>query len=208
MNERPIDRHESRRTFAVSRVNKWQDAWTACYEVVRDQQTCDLKSFHLVFERWVPILNWIFEKPIFRLELYEPLFYYCSQQNGPKEVIMLYLEPSNEAATCKMHIIFNLFEFNNIYKRFCSDMSQSNQLLLNEARGTINLSSLFEEEQNTAEYFQTMTCWQLLFVHTLHALAHLDIYDKTRHAHYDKHHFMRDSVFFRFYCNGEVVYRK
>lgn len=211
MNERPIDRHESRRhgrSYAVSKVSKWIDAWTACYEIVQDQTGLDLKQFHLIFERWVPILNWIFQKPIFRLEKYVPYFYYCHQQNGPKEIIHLYMEPDfNEGGTI-VHVVFNFHEFNLIHKKYCTELSKSNELLFNEARGTINLSSLMDEERNSAEYFQIMTGWQLLFIHTLHALAHWNMYDKYRHAHYDTHLPIKESPFYNFYCCGDMILRK
>lgn len=211
MNERPIDRHESRRhgrSFAISKVSKWIDAWNACYEVVQDQISLDLTQFHLVFERWVPILNWIFQKPIFQLENYTPFFYYCNQQNGPKEIIQLYIENDFNEGGYFVHVILNVHEFNLIHKKYCAELSKANQLLFNEARGTINLSSLLDDERNTAEYFQIMTGWQLLFIHTLHALAHWDLFDKYRHAHYDTHLAMRESPFYKFYCCGDMILRK
>lgn len=226
MNERPIDRHESKRKWfsrndeperkkshiarplAVSKVNTWIDAWTACYEAVQEYTHLDLKQFHTVFEHWVPILNWIFEKPIFHLENYEPYFYYCNQQNGPKEIIQLYMEQNYKEGGTTVHVIFNIYEFDKLHKQFCEQISQSNQLLFNEARGTVNLSSLIDEDRNTAEYFRIMTGWQLLFIHTLHALAHWDIYDKYRHSHYDTHLYMKESPFYKFYCCGDMVIRK
>lgn len=213
MNERPIDRHENKRNkvtrpLAVSKVNTWIDAWTACYEIVQDYPCLDLKQVHKIFELWVPLLNWIFQKPIFHLENYQPYFYYSTQPNGPKEIFQLYMEQDFVEGGTLVHIIFNMYEFNIMHKRFCEQLSKSNQLLFNEARGTINLSSLLDEERNTAEYFQMMTCWQLLFIHTLHALAHWDVYDKYRHAHYDTHLCMKESPFYRFYCCGDVVVRK
>lgn len=213
MNERPIDRHESKRdkitrALTTSKVHQWIDAWTACYEAVQENTCLDLKNFHRVFEHWVPILNWIFEKPIFHLEHYEPYFYYCTQPNGPKEILQLYMEQNLTDGKTIVHVIFNVYDFNVLHKRFCEQLSKSNQLLFNEARGTVNLSSLLNEsgqERNTAEYFQMMTCWQLLFIHTLHALAHWDLYDKHQHAHYDTHLSMKESPFYKFYCCGDVV---
>ena len=213
MNERPIDRHESKRArivrpLAVSRVNTWIDAWTACYEAVQEYTSLDLKHFHTVFEHWVPILNWIFQKPIFHLENYEPYFYYCNQQNGPKEIIHLCMEQNLVEGGTIVHIIFNIYEFDKLHKQFCDQFSKPNQFLYNEARGTINLATLMDEERNTAEYFRLMMSWQLLFIHTLHALAHWDIYDKYRHAHYDTHLYMKESPFYKFYCCGDIVVRK
>lgn len=211
MDERPIDSHESKRKKVAvdrrcrSRVDRWIQAWTACYEITQDYSHLELKQFHAVFERWVPILNWIFEKPIRHLDTYDPYFYYCTAPNGPKEMIQLYMEQDLAEGGTFVHIIFNLYEFNVIYKRACQELAKSNQLLFNEARGTVNLSTLLDEETNTAEYFQSMTCWQLLFIYTLHALAHWDIYDSYKHAHYDTHLYMKESVFYKFYCRGDLI---
>lgn len=208
MSERQIDTHESKRkktTQSSSKVDQWIHAWTACYEIVQDYSHTDLKQFHSIFERWVPVLNWIFEKPIRHLDLYEPYFYYYNEPNGPKEIIQLYMEQDMVEGHTLVHIIFNLYDFKMIYKRSCQELSKSNQLLFNEARGTINLSTVLDEEYTTAEYFESMTCWQLLFIYTLHALAHWDIYDTYKHAHYDTHLYMKESVFYKFYCRGDLI---
>lgn len=213
--ERPIDRHESRRNptniRSMSRVNKWRDAWSACYRIVEEFTVVDLKQFHTIFERWVPILNWIFDRPIHHLNRYEPIFFYCYQPNGPKEIIKLYMDENVIDEHIVVYIIFNVYEFTIIQRRYCLDYTKSNQMLYNEARGTVNLASMIENEQsnlNPAEYFQTMTCWHLLFIYTLHALAHWDAYDKYEHAHYDTHLNVRDSPFFKFHFYGQVIYRK
>lgn len=209
MTERPIDSHESKKRKTVhspaSKVDRWIHAWTACYEITQDYSHSDTKQFHSVFERWVPILNWIFEKPISHLDTYEPYFYYCTEPNGPKEIIQLYMEQDLAEGGTFVHIIFNVYAFNIIYKRACLELSKSNQLLFNEARGTVNLSTLLDIESNTADYFESMTYWQLLFIYTLHALAHWDIYDSYKHAHYDTHLYMKESVFYKFYCCGDLI---
>lgn len=207
MNERPIDTHESkrRRVGGRSKVDQWIHAWTACYEIVQDYSHLDLKDFHTIFERWVPLLNWIFDKPIRHLDTYEPYFYYCLEPNGPKEIIQLYMEPDLTEGGTLVHIIFNMHDFLNIHKRSCDQLSKSNQLLFNEARGTINLSTLLDEDCQTADYFQSMTCWQLLFIYTLHALAHWDTYDSYKHAHYDTHQYMKESPFYKFHCCGDLI---
>lgn len=212
MDERPIDTHESKRkktgrSLGGSKVNQWIHAWTACYEIVQDYSHSDLKQFHSVFEHWVPILNWIFERPIRHLDVYEAYFYYYEQPNGPKEIIQLYMEPDLVEGGTTVHIIFNLHEFQIIHRRSCDQLAKSNQMLFNEARGTVNLSTLLDDEMNTAEYFESMTCWQLLFIYTLHALAHWDVYDSYKHAHYDNHQHMKESAFYKFYCCGDLIHK-
>lgn len=212
--ERPIDKHESKRNASnirsISRVNKWRDAWWACFRVVEEFTSADVKQFHSVFERWVPIVNWIFGRPIHRLDRYEPVFFYCNHPNGPNEIIKLYMDENSMDDDCiKVYVIFNEYEFKIIQKRYCLDYTRSNRLLYNEARGTVNLATCTENDQSDpAEYFQVMTCWQLLFIYTLHALAHWDTYDKYENGYYDSHLKVRDSPFFKFHFYGQVVVRK
>lgn len=212
--ERPIDRHEYKRNNlnfkSVSKVNKWRDAWLACYRVVEEYTAVDIKQFHTIFERWVPILNCIFDQPIYQLDRYEPIFFYCNQPNGPNEVIRLYFDENRMAdETQIVYIIFNVYAFHDTQKKYCLEYTKSNQMLYNESRGTINLQCMMENDlYNPAEYFQTMTCWQLLFIYTLHALSHWDAYDKYENSCYDTHIYVRDSPFFKFYFYGQVVYHK
>lgn len=209
--ERSIDKHEIRRphtrakTLVLTKINKWRNAWTSCYEIVSEWQRCDLKQFHFIFERWVPILNWIFENPI-PLNNYETHFYYHSEPNGPKEVVHIYMDPYEK--NCRAHVIFNLYEFNIIRKKYYQHVSKSNNMLVDEARGIVNLSFHKEQEKNPAEYFQTMTTWQLLFVYTLHALAHWQVFQETGHQHYDSHLNVRESPFFKLYFYGQIMYGK
>ena len=212
--ERPIDRHEINRTSnfrSISKINKWRDAWLACYRIVEEFTTVDIKQFHSIFERWVPILNWVFDRPIHPLDRYDAEFYYCNQPNGPNEIIKLYFDddPKEEIDSIPVYVVFNVYEFQIIQKRYCLDYTKSNQMVFNEARGTVNLRAALENERyNPAEYFQTMTCWHLLFIYTLHALAHWDTYNKYDNGHYDTHLYVRDSPFFKFHFYGQIVYRK
>lgn len=209
---RPIDHHETRSHLKkfkpTSKVKKWREAWSACYRVVEEYSYMDLKQFHKIFERWVPILNIIFENTIPKLDKYDPTFFYCNQANGPKEIIKLYMDENIVNGRITTYIIFNIYEFNIIHKQYCTEYAKSNQMNYNEARGTVNLTSLMESDQhNPAEYFKLMSCWYLLFIYTLHALAHWDTYDKYDHGYYDTHSYVRDSPFFKFHFYGQIVYR-
>lgn len=210
--ERQIDRHEPANKNILSRpvsnVNKWRDAWMACYKIVEEYPSFDIKQFHNIFERWVPILNWIFDSPIPQLDRYDAVFYYCQQPIGPKEIIKLYMDEKMEEDMTTVYIIFNVYEFQIIQKRYCQDYTKSNQMLYNEARGTVHLSSLENERHNPAEYFQTMTCWHLLFIYTLHAMAHWHTYSRYDNGFYDTHMYLRDSPFFKFHFYGQVSFHK
>lgn len=211
--ERRIDHHEVRRptgnyTAIQTKINRWREAWSACYQVIQEWEVCDLKKFHSIFEQWVPLLNTILDKPIPDLERYQVYFYYCNEPCGPKEILHLYIDENPLEEQINVHVVFNLREFNNFHSNYCGDMNKSNQMLVNEERGTINLAYANNYECNPAEYFITMAKWQMLFVYTLHALAHWDVYDKYEHAHYDTHMYLRDSPFFKIYFYGQIVYRK
>lgn len=209
--ERPIDRHTVRKSNSrgpsLSKINQWRDAWIACYQIVEHLQNADIKRFHTIFEKWVPILNYIFHKPIANLERYQAKFYYLNEPNGPKEVIQLYIEENPFEELTLVYVIFNLYEFNLIHQQFCLNMSKSNQMLVDQGKGTINLLCLNEYETNPADYFKLMTCWHLLFIYTLHALAHWETYDKYEHAHYDTHTYLRDSPFFKIFYYGHLTYK-
>lgn len=213
MADRPIDRHEIRRSARpssnVGHINRWRDAWLACYQVVQDWPSVELTRFHDVFQVWISTLNWVFEHPISNLERYEPTFYYCNENPGPKEIVQLYMGENRLDDRIPVYVVFNLFEFRKIHRQYCANMTKSNRMLVDEARGTINVGS-FDEEYggDPAAYFQNMTAWQLLFIFTLHALAHWDAYDKYDHCHYDSHMHVRDSPFFKLYFYGQIVYRR
>ncbi|GFQ64449.1 uncharacterized protein TNCT_125251 [Trichonephila clavata] len=209
--ERSIDHHESQRprpSAGLSRVTKWRDAWTACSTVVEGFSPTNLKNFHLVFGQWVSILNWIFGNPIHPLRQYVPYFYYCNEPNGPKEILHMYMDPTiGENNERFIHIFFNLYDFNKIRRDYCDNVNRNNHMLVDEARGTINFSVLEETIHNPAEYFQHITTWQMLFLYTLHLMAHWDTYDKYNHAHYDTHMRLTDSEFYNLYFYGQLVYQ-
>lgn len=207
--ERVIDHHDSQKPTRVnvSRLLRWRDAWNACYNVVEGYSSRSLKSFHSVIGQWISILNWVFGNPIHPLRTYIPFFYYCAEPNGPKEILHAYIDPNmGENGERYMHIVFNLYEFNKIHREYCDAANQSHNMLVDEARGTINFSVLEETTHNPAEYFKHMSTWQLLFLFTVHLMAHWDTYDKYQHANYDTHMRVRESDFFNLYFAGTITY--
>lgn len=81
-------------------------------------------------------------------------------------------------------------------------MSKSNNILANKSRGIVNLSSFSEHESSPAECLKNATCWHLLFIYTMHALAHLETYENYDHAHYNTHMYVKDSPFYKMYFYG------
>lgn len=135
-------------------------------------------------------------------------FYYSNDTNGPKEIFQLYFDENRIDNVIGGRVIFNLHEFQMQLRHFCDDLSKNNQLLVNHARGTINLSLMDNCERSPAQFFQTMTTWQLLFVHFMHAMAHWDTYDQYEHANYDTHAHVRNSAFFKLYFYGRMYTRR
>jgi hypothetical protein len=207
--ERTIDHHESQKQTRVnaSRLLKWRDAWNACYNVVEGYSSTSLKSFHSVIGQWMSILNWVFGNPIHPLRHYIPFFYYCGEPHGPKEILHAYIDPNvGENGERYVHIVFNLYAFNKIHREYCDNTNRCNTMLVDEARGTINFSLLEETTHNPAEYFKHMSTWQLLFLFTVHLMAHWDTYDKYQHANYDTHMRVRESEFYNLYFAGNITY--
>lgn len=210
--ERNIDHHDSQRptrTNSTNRVSRWRDAWTICSHIADGYSTVNLKNFHSIFNQWVSVINWTFGNPIHPLNQYIPYFYYCNEPHGPKEILHMYMDPNiGENNEKFLHIFFNLYEFNKIKRDYCDNMNRSNHMLVDEARGTINFSFLEDNVHNPAEYFQHAVTWQLLFLYTMHLLAHWDTYDKYQHCNYDTHMRVRESEFYNMYFYGQLVYNQ
>lgn len=207
--ERTIDHHDSQKITRVNvnRLLKWRDAWTACYNVIENYSSPNLRGIHTVIGQWISILNWVFGNPIHPLRQYVPFFYYCGDPNGPKEILHAYMDPSTgENGERFIHIVFNLYEFNKLHRNFCNNTNRECNMLVDEARGTINFSMLEETTHNPAEYFKHMAIWQLLFLFTIHFMAHWDTFDKYQHASYDTHMRVRESDFYNLHFAGTITY--
>lgn len=210
--ERRVDQHEDRRRCRPSpthsKIASWREAWTACYNVVSEWDSIDLKRFHFIFERWVSILNRVFDNPV-RIEKYDFTLFYCDSPNGPKEIIHIYMnENQTPDGKTPTYVIFNLHEFRKVHAMYCTNYSKNNQMLVDESRGTVNMSSESGPCSRPAHYFKNLTTCQLLFIYTLHALAHLEVFDIYDHAHYDTHMYMRESVFFKIYFYGQIIWQR
>jgi hypothetical protein len=220
MATRPIDQHEtrrrnfsqsteSRRYQALTKINKWRDAWTACYRIVQDWPKADYLRFHDVFQQWVPIINWVFGYPI-ELRHYRFQFHYCTESPGPKEILHYYVGEMQCANRIPIHVVFNVLEFRKILEHYCSDMTRSNRMLVDEDRGTVNTMNFDERDfiEDPAEYFKTMTAWELLFIFTMHAMAHWDAYHSSNSCHYLRHDVVKTSPFYQMHFYGQIVYQR
>lgn len=207
--ERGIDHHDSRapsRAFTtVNRVARWRDAWTACMYTAENYSAKNIKSFHLVLSQWIPLLNYMFGGPIM-LKNYILIFYYCREPNGPKEVFQFYVESTiREKGVRVMHIVFNSKAFETVVENYCSNVSRNNHMLVDDGRGTINFSVMEETVHNPAEFFHYTTTWQMLFLYTLHFMAHWDLFHKSNHANFDTHARLNESEFYNMYYHGQLI---
>lgn len=213
--QREVDRHERaqtcRTTATRSRILAWRDAWNLCYRTVENLDGCEVRQFHQVFAKWVPILNRVLGSPIRNLDRYNMSMYYCDEPVGPEEIIHFYF---NEVAiadgTRPTYVLFNLHEFRKLHRQFCSNYAQGNEMLVDEERGTVNMTAYYEQGMQSvcpALYYKNTTTWQLLFIFTLHAMAHLDLYDKYHNSFYKAHKNIQSSVFFKIFFYGQVVWR-
>lgn len=202
---REIDTPKSKKsTLSYSRLNQWRDAWSVCFDYVDLFTATEFEKFHQIFEIWVPILNRTFGSPI-DLDRYEFSFYLCNQPKGPKEVLHLYCEdnPTEEGKTC-VYVVFNLFKFRETLRKYSLNYSQNNQLLVDEGRGSINFAGSSTIACRPAYHFESLHTWLAFFAYTLHALAHLDTFDRYDTCNYHSHSHVRDSVFFKVHFFGSV----
>lgn len=213
--EREIDRHERVKSVSpkhnnstLTKIDLWRKAWAQCYDIVDQWETFDIKKFHYVLERWIPILNRVFNYPILHLETkYQMILLYCDEPCGNKEVIhFIFDDNPTPDGSIKTFIIFNVYEFRKIFKNYCSNFSRNNVMLIDENRGTINMQACQGFTNKTADYFKYITTYHLLFIYTLHAMAHLNVFHIHDHSHYDNHAYVKDSPFFKLYFYGQILH--
>ncbi|KMQ84678.1 hypothetical protein RF55_17327 [Lasius niger] len=208
--ERDIDRHEprtSKNTLSRSRINLWRQAWNRCYKIIEHVNSVDFKALPFVFQTWVSILNKTFNSPIRDLEKYTMSMYCYNQEGGPREVLQFYVDESMSIdGTRAIYVIFNACEFKKHLDRYCNDFSSNNRMLVDESRGTINISRGISDGRPPAKFYQTLTTWQLFFIFTCHAMAHLELFYLYDHAFFDTHMNIRESVFYKIHFYGQMVW--
>lgn len=212
--EREIDKHERVRPSKSKQSNQtkiemWRKAWMRCQSSVEQWENFDLREIYCILERWIPILNKSFNNPLSRLDKYQITMYTYEYQNGPKEIFQLYVEDTPNPQNIKVvYIIFNLCEFMKILKSVLESLSGKNNMYMDEARGTINLFSNtdgYKSKLQKASYHKKRITCYLLFIYTLHALAHLHIYSIYKHAHFNNHKYLSNSLFFKLYYSGYIA---
>lgn len=210
--ERRIDKHDERQicrtNLSTSKVPLWRDIWTQCFEVIKDYPTADLKKSHQIIGPWMTIMNQNLDFPIRDLaDRFKFIYFYSEDPVGPKEIIHLYFdENQNIDGKTTVYIIFNLNDFRKLHRNYCSNYTKNNIMYVDEARGTVNMTSYYDGGgSNPSHYFQNLMTWYFYWIFLLHAMAHLEIYDKYDHAQYDTHLRIRESIFFKIHFYGQIL---
>ncbi|GBN65590.1 hypothetical protein AVEN_112027-1 [Araneus ventricosus] len=186
----------------------WRDVWTQCFEVIKDYPTADLKKSHRIVGQWMSIMNQYLDFPIRDIaERYNFVYFYNEDSTGPKEIIHLYFDENQSAdGKTNVYIIFHLTEFRKIHRNYCTNYTKNNHMLVDESRGTINMSAYYDAGgTNPSHYFLNLMTWYFYWIFLLHAMAHLEVYDKYDHAQYDTHGHIKDSRFFKIHFYGQVI---
>lgn len=210
--EREIDKHERVRPSKSKPSNQtkialWRKAWMRCQSAIEQWENFDLREIYYILERWIPLLNKTFNNPFSRLDKFQITMYSYEYQNGPKEIIQFYTNDTPNPENIKIvYGIFNICDFLKILKSTLESLSGKNNMYMDEARGTINLDmNGHKSKLQHATYHKKRITSYLLFIYTLHALAHLHIYSIYKHAHFDNHKYLNNSPFFKLYYSGYIA---
>ena len=212
--EREIDKHERVQPLKSNRLNQtkidmWRKAWMKCMSSIEQIENSDLENLYYVLGRWIPILNKSFDSPLSHLDKYQIIMYCYDHQNGPQEIIQFHVDDSPNPENLKYtYMIFNANEFNKVLKFILNCLGGRNNMYVDEARGTINIfdsTTRFGSKGQHAVYHKKRIIRYLLFIYTLHALAHLHIYSIYKHGHYDNHKYLTSSPFFKLYYSGYMA---
>lgn len=205
--EREIDTYEefhSTPRKVVNRVQAWKDAWFLCMQTLGNFDSTDIDNFHLIIERWIPLINKAHDNPITRLNEYEVSFYYLRQPVELKEILCAFFGEVPINDRIPLYIIFNVYYFKKIFQQYCNIYASKNQMNVDLDRGTVNLWEGRDFKMNTADYFKINATWQFLFILIHHMLAHIDIYEKAGSARYHRHDAMHTSPFFKLSIHGKI----
>lgn len=205
--EREIDTYEefhSTPRKVINRVQAWKDAWFLCMQTLGSFDSSDIDHFHLLIERWIPLINKAHDNSITHLNEYEASFYYLRQPVGPKEILYAFFGEIPINDRIPLYIIFNVYYFKKIFHQYCNIYASKNQMNVDLDRGTVNLWESRDFKMNTADYFKINATWQFLFILIHHMLAHIDIYEKVGSARFHRHDAIHTSPFFKLCIHGKI----
>ena len=189
----------------LSKIEMWEQSWLACANILKDHNGVNIRTYHFLIEKWIPILNKIHNYPIGNFTEYHPAFVYCESPNNLKEIISVYYNsPLNPDK--KMVFVFNVPLFRKLHSLYVSSSYRNNRMQSDLDRGIINLSNRNFLNLQPADYYKLSSCWYLLFIAVNHALTHVESYEKYFSTAYDTHEYFRKSSFHKLYLHGRIKY--
>lgn len=190
----------------LSKIQIWEQSWLACASVLSSYNGSLIKTYHVLIEKWIPILNKAHNYPIQKLSQYVPIFVYCEKPNNLKEIISIFFDLQSDDMTIRMYIVFNVPLFKKLLNLYIS-LSQTNSPMHSDLdRGVINLSNHNLFNLQPAEYYRLSSCWYLLFIAVCHALTHIESFEKYDTASYNNHEYFKKSHFHKLYLHGRIKY--
>lgn len=187
-----------------SKIEIWKKAWLACAHVLSSCNGALIRQYHLLIEKWIPLINKAHNYPIQKLALYNPIFVYCDRPNPLKEIISFYFDLQSDDMTIPMYIVFNVPLFKKLCNLYITLNMKNNQLNYDLDRGIVNLTSSNFLNLQPADYLKISTCWYLLFIAVNHALSHLESFEKYDTASYMNHEYNSKSSFYKLYLYGRI----
>ena len=181
----------------------WKKIWKSCCSFLGAYSYMEIYSFHHLIRLWMPIINAHMNYPIPSLEQYDTYFYYLNEASESKEILYLLIDPHTRGRKT-LHMIFNIPLFRKITSLLFRINQSQNNFLMDADRGTVSLT--LHASINPSDFFKRSATWFFLFLVTCHALAHLDCYNKYDTASYDKHDFLKKSVFYHVFIVGGLKY--
>lgn len=186
------------------KIEIWERSWLACANVLMMYNGLHLKEYHVLVEKWIPIINKAHNFPISKLMDFIPVFIYLDKPNPMKEILAIYFELQSNQGNKLMYIVFNVPLFKKLCRLYISIRSKSNQINHDLDRGVINLTNFNFLNIHAADYFKASTSWYLLFIAVNHALTHIESFEKYDTASYSDHSYARKSAFFKLYFYGRI----
>ncbi|GFU12377.1 hypothetical protein NPIL_138451 [Nephila pilipes] len=205
--ERKVDNYEEKRRPNIQcdiKIQAWKDSWFLCMQTLNEFNCNNIRDYHIIIERWIPLINKAHGSPITKLHEYQPTFYYLDKAMGPKEILQAYFDVQTEEVGIPMYIIFNVYLFKKIYNQFCSIYAKNSQMNVDNDRGTVNLLASGGFNVHPSEHFKMSTTWHFLFILVNHLLAHIECFEKYDTASYNDHNIIKKSSFYKMYMYGRV----
>ncbi|GFT93034.1 hypothetical protein NPIL_431431, partial [Nephila pilipes] len=97
--ERKVDNYEEKRRPNIQcdiKIQAWKDAWYLCMQTLTEFSCSNIRDYHIIIERWIPLINKAHGSPITKLHEYQPTFYYLDEAIGPKEILQAYFDVQTE----------------------------------------------------------------------------------------------------------------